>query len=96
MGTRTVSEARATLPELLDRVQLGEEVTITRHGKAVAVLIRPDQLRTRRAKEALRVAAELHDELQRARERPLLASGGLAPGRAEELVREIRRDRDAD
>ncbi len=45
MTTMTVSEARAALPELLTRVEEGEEVTITRHGKAVAVLVRPDALR---------------------------------------------------
>jgi antitoxin (DNA-binding transcriptional repressor) of toxin-antitoxin stability system len=45
----TVSEARAALPELLDRVLAGEEVTITRHGRPVAVVVRPDSLRVRRA-----------------------------------------------
>jgi prevent-host-death family protein len=47
--TMTVSEARAKLPSLLDRIGAGEEVTITRHGRAVAVLIRPEALRARRA-----------------------------------------------
>lgn len=32
-------EAKNTLGSLLDRVQLGEEIVITRHGKAVARLI---------------------------------------------------------
>ena len=47
MATMTVSEARAALPEVLDRVAEGEEVTITRHGRAVAVVVhpfRPDHL----------------------------------------------------
>ncbi|MGH3246119.1 MAG: type II toxin-antitoxin system prevent-host-death family antitoxin [Trebonia sp.] len=38
----TISEARATLPDVLDRVVEGEEVTITRHGRPVAVVMRPD------------------------------------------------------
>lgn len=38
----TVSEARAALPEVLTRVAQGEEITITRHGSAVAVVVRPD------------------------------------------------------
>jgi antitoxin (DNA-binding transcriptional repressor) of toxin-antitoxin stability system len=38
----TVSEARAALPEVLTRVALGEEVTITRYGSPVAVVVRPD------------------------------------------------------
>lgn len=50
MSTRmTLSEARAALPQLLDRVGAGEEVTITRHRKPAAVLVRPDTLRARRA-----------------------------------------------
>ena len=94
MTSRSVSEARATLPELLDRVEEGEEVVITRHGKAVAVVIRPDRLRARRAEDAYRMAAELHQDLEAARERPLLSSGGLTIDEADELVAEIRKDRD--
>lgn len=37
------------MPELLDRVLAGDEVTITRHGRPVAVVVRPDALRVRRA-----------------------------------------------
>ena len=53
MVMMNVSEARAALPDLLSRVEGGEEVTITRHGKPVAVLVRPDALRARRARAAL-------------------------------------------
>ena len=49
MSTMSSSEARAGLPEILDRVSEGEEITITRHGKAVAVVVRPETLRIRRA-----------------------------------------------
>lgn len=42
MAVMTISEARAALPEVLDRVAEGEEVTITRHGRPVAVVVRPD------------------------------------------------------
>jgi len=38
----TVSEARAALPEVLTRVAQGEEVTITRYGRPIAVVVRPD------------------------------------------------------
>lgn len=38
----TMTEARAALPHVLDLVASGEEVTITRHGKPAAVLLRPD------------------------------------------------------
>ena len=33
-------DARKRLSELLDRVEAGEEITITRHGNAVARMIR--------------------------------------------------------
>ena len=45
MASMTVSEARAALPELLSRVEGGEEITITRHGRTVAVLVRPVTLK---------------------------------------------------
>jgi prevent-host-death family protein len=36
MLTVTVVEAKTRLSELLDKVEAGEDVVITRHGKAVA------------------------------------------------------------
>lgn len=42
MAVMTVSEARAALPEVLTRVAQGEEITITRYGSPVAVVVRPD------------------------------------------------------
>jgi prevent-host-death family protein len=39
-----ISEAKAHLSELLDKVEKGETVIITRHGRAVARLV-PDQKR---------------------------------------------------
>ncbi len=40
-----LAEAKAHLSELIDRVQSGETISITRHGKAVAelVAVRPDR-----------------------------------------------------
>ena len=38
MSTISVAEAKARLSELLDRVEAGEEVVITRRGKAIARL----------------------------------------------------------
>ncbi|SBW25536.1 hypothetical protein FDG2_4584 [Candidatus Protofrankia californiensis] len=90
----TVSEARANLPELLTRVDNGEEITITRHGRPAAVLIRPDALRARRAHAALADAERIHELLQTARATPLPTSGGLSVTRAEELIREIRTGRE--
>jgi antitoxin (DNA-binding transcriptional repressor) of toxin-antitoxin stability system len=42
MAVMTISEARAVLPEVVTRAAEGEEITITRHGAPVAVLVRPD------------------------------------------------------
>lgn len=39
MTTVGVYEAKTRLPRLLDQVVRGEHVTITRHGKPVAVLV---------------------------------------------------------
>ena len=60
MAVMTVSEARAALPEVLNRVSEGEEITITRHGRAVAVIVRPDIMWSRsRAQDALAEAYQL-------------------------------------
>lgn len=88
-----MSQARAVLPDLLTRVDAGEEVTITRHGRAVAVLVRPDALRSRRASRALADATRVHDLVSGARARPLPQTGVDAAW-AEELVAEIRAGRD--
>jgi prevent-host-death family protein len=93
MSTMTVSEARAALPRILDRVVAGEEVTITRHGKPVAVVVRPDSLRVRRADAAFAAAAALHDVLDRSRRKPLPPRPTLSAERAEALVVETRHAR---
>jgi prevent-host-death family protein len=95
MTSMSASEARTALPELLNRVEDGEEVTITRHGRAVAVLVRPDALRSRRAEAALNDAARIHDLLAEAAAIPPPGGAGLTEQRAEELIAEIRAGRDA-
>jgi antitoxin (DNA-binding transcriptional repressor) of toxin-antitoxin stability system len=95
MTSMSVSEARAALPQLLSRVQDGEEVTITRHGQPVAVLVRPDILQRRRAEVVLDDAARIHDLLTDAAAAPLPAGPGLTAERAEELIGHIRAGRDA-
>lgn len=95
MATMTISEARAALPEVLDRVDKGEEVTITRHGRPVAVVVRPDALRSRRAEQALSAADQTRALLAAARARALSPSSAITADRADELVNAIRTDRDA-
>ncbi len=92
----TVSEARATLPEVLDRVAEGEEITITRHGRAVAVVVRPDIMWSRsRAGAVMAEAERIHELLSEAAAAPLPEGPGLTAERAEELIAAIRAGRDA-
>jgi prevent-host-death family protein len=44
--TVTVAEIKATLSEHIRDVERGEPVLVTRHGKPVAALVRPEDLET--------------------------------------------------
>lgn len=86
----SVSEARAALPEILDRVLAGEEVTLTRRGEPVAVVVRPDRLRARRADKALADADRVRDLLAKGRRTRLRPRPTLSAERAEELVAHVQ------
>jgi antitoxin (DNA-binding transcriptional repressor) of toxin-antitoxin stability system len=88
-----VSEARAILPEVLDRVERGEEITITRHGRPVAVLLRPDAVRSRRAEQVIGRAREVAELVATARARSL-PEAVVSAERAREWVEAVRADRD--
>ena len=92
MSTWNVTEARAHLPEILQRVEAGDEVTLTRHGRPVAVIVRPDAIRCRRATPAVEAAAQLTASIDAAV--TTSAPPGLTPDRAEEMVAAIRSERD--
>ncbi|MGV8881405.1 MAG: type II toxin-antitoxin system Phd/YefM family antitoxin [Rhodoglobus sp.] len=92
MRTISASEARQTLPAQLDLVEAGEEVSITRHGRVIAVLVRPDLLAARRAPEAWKVADSVAARLVMAREH-VLKSTPMSKARADELVDSVRRGR---
>ncbi|MGH2772362.1 MAG: type II toxin-antitoxin system Phd/YefM family antitoxin [Actinomycetota bacterium] len=87
------SRARAELPELLDLVGTGEEVTITRHGRPVAVMIRPDLLRARRSGVASVAAEQVREALKTGRKARLALSPGIKPERAEQLLAEVKAGR---
>lgn len=89
MSTISVSAARQTLPQQLDRVEAGEEVSITRHGRVIAVLVRPDVLKARRADKALSEADRIANLLDSARSDPL-PRPVISPERAEELIQAVR------
>ena len=88
--TMTVSEARAALPQILERVLAGEEVTLTRHGEPVAVVVRPDTLRSRRASESQRDADRVRDLIANARRAKLHRRPGLSQKQADELLAEVQ------
>lgn len=92
MVMMSASEARAALPDLLSRVEGGEEVTITRHGRPVAVLVHPDALRSRRARAAFDGAEAIH-QLIAAAASAQPEREGLTEARAKELIAEIRAGR---
>jgi prevent-host-death family protein len=46
-------EAKTHLPRLLDEVAKGEEITITKHGVPVAVLVPPPEARRRSVDEVI-------------------------------------------
>ncbi|WP_265444319.1 type II toxin-antitoxin system Phd/YefM family antitoxin [Flexivirga meconopsidis] len=88
----SVSTARQTLPRQLDRVEAGEEIEITRHGKVVAVLVRPDTLRTRRRLAARDASDRLAARLDLARTEPL-GEPVIDAERADELVDAMQKSR---
>jgi prevent-host-death family protein len=78
MATYGVAEAKNNFTHLLDRVQEGEKITITRHGKPIAELNPPPRLTVEKR-------WALIDELnERRKQRPPL---GMS---AAELVRSMR------
>ncbi|WP_223623030.1 type II toxin-antitoxin system Phd/YefM family antitoxin [Microbacterium sp. EST19A] len=94
MSIISASAARQSLPTQLDRVEAGEEVSITRHGRVVAVLVRPDVLAARRATAAWRAADQIETLLTRARDEPLKPPA-MTIERADELIESVRSDRAA-
>lgn len=78
---------------LLAAVERGEEVTLTRYGNAVAVVVRPDLLRARQPSEVFAVARELGARIEAGRMSPLSGSRGVSVERAEQLVAEVRAGR---
>ena len=91
--TLSISEARAALPDLVDRVTNGEEITLTRHGRPVAVVVRPDALRVRRGEGALASAADLRERLRAARRVARPVPKGVPRKRVDALVADLRAGR---
>lgn len=89
-----MSKARADLARIVERVTEGEEITLTRRGEAVAVVVRPDALRVRRAAEVLTAAADLQEALRQGKSTRLADDHpGLDERRAEALIDYVRESR---
>lgn len=91
----SLSDARARLPELLDRVAAGEVVHITRHGKPTATLVDHDRWMKTKTHDVLIRARELRRRLDEAKGKPLLT---VPAGHwdVEAHIAEIREGRDRD
>ncbi len=91
----SLSDARARLPELLDRVAAGEVVHITRRGKPTAALVDHDRWMKTKTHDALIRARELRRRLDEAKGKPLIT---VPAGEwdVEAHVAEIREGRDRD
>lgn len=95
MANTTVSDLRSNLKTVLEHVKRGEEVGITQNGEVVAVILHPSKLQ-QRVRTPNTVAAEklLRDFIEMQRNPPDFGEG-ISSERAEELVRDIRAERDS-
>ena len=97
MSQATLFEAKTHLSALINRVEHdGETVIITRHGKPVAVLVSKDLMRKRRTARAFADAARIHQLIEDAGKRPWSELGSIDSDFAEEMIAEIRANRDAE
>ncbi|MBS1847377.1 MAG: type II toxin-antitoxin system prevent-host-death family antitoxin [Actinobacteria bacterium] len=94
MSTIDVAAARGELPRLLDAVEQGEEVTLTRHGKPVAVIVRPKRLWGPERLVSYAGADEIEERLRAAAARSLPPTGSPSIEQAEALVADVRAQRD--
>lgn len=87
MESLSLTDARAQLPQLLDRVAAGESFTITRHGANIAVLANHDEwMRTKTHDVVLRARA-LRAEMDSMRGAPIgERDEPVDPARTDELI----------
>jgi len=67
------SEAKARLAELLDQVERGETIVITRHGKPIARLVPDPDQRQREVDQAIADIKEMRKHVGRATVEEILA-----------------------
>lgn len=92
----TVTEARARMREALEHVKAGEEVELSQNGQVIAVIVHPSKLRSRIRTPSTIATEALLENLKRARNERRPLKPMLSQAFAEELERDIRRERDGD
>lgn len=98
MDAYSLTEARAKLPLLLHKVENGEEFTITRHGRPVAVVVGHDRWMKTLRIDVLEEARRFREQFDALRGRPVTPeSFSVVPGYdAEAHIAEIRAGRDGE
>lgn len=97
MESLSLTDARAQLPQLLDRVARGESFTITRHGTEIAVLTGHDEWMKTRTHDVILQARALGARIDAARGKPIdwsspTWSGPAAdPADVDAVIAELRR-----
>jgi prevent-host-death family protein len=66
------SEAKAKFSELLDDVEKGETITITRHGKTIARLVPDEEWQRERTRRAIAAIKEMRKHTGRATVKEIL------------------------
>ena len=94
----SVTEARSKLRQALEYVKNGEDVELSQNGTVIAVMVRPDKLRTRIRTVNTVAADALLTTLRRGRlvavASPRKLTASLSSERADELERDVRAGRD--
>ncbi len=93
MADYSLTEARASLPQLLNRAAEGEEITITRHGAPAVVLVSHDRWMQTKTHDVLIEARKLREQLKAARFKDFKPNPDWD---ADAHVAEIREGRDRD
>ena len=90
MARVSVKKGAARLADVVDLVERGQEVELTRKGKVVAVLVPAARSGSpERRERAVDRAAALEARLQALRAQPHGRGRGMAPRRAESLVAQL-------
>lgn len=71
MATVTAFEAKTRFGEMLERVERGEEIVITRHSKPVARLVAEGKRDLRKVKRAVASLKALRKRMARRKQAPL-------------------------